>query len=370
MSPKKGLVLVTGGAGFIGSHTVDKFIEKGFSVRIMDNLTSHEGKWPKYVNKKAQKVIGDVTNILDWEKALIDVTYVVHLAGIMDFHLEFSRFFQNNTVGTANLYEVIVKNSLPVNKVVIASTQFVYGYGRWKCKTHAIVHPKEVSDMLKKQKHWDPVCPICSKNVTYLKNKEDHVDPPNQYAISKYTQELIGLKLGKTHNVPTVALRYSIVHGPRQNIKNPYSGALRIFAIQMLANRPITLFEDGKNLRDFVSVYDVANANYLATIKPKSDYNVYNVGGGKAYTINQLADMIANKLNKKLLFSTGSFRQGDIRHAVSDISKIKEIGWKPIHTEEESIEKFIKWLKIHKTSSDQVGRTLTEMRQKGIVVAI
>lgn len=366
----KGLVLVTGGAGFIGSHTVDLFIKNGYRVRILDNLKNHDNKWPSYLNKKAQKLKGDVRNIDDWEKALKGVNIVIHLAAAMDFHLEFSNFFQTNTVGTANLYEAIVAKSLPVKKVVIASSQFVYGYGRWKCKTHGIVHPAEVDEKLKKKGHWDPVCPICGAEVSYLKNKEAHVDPPNQYAISKYTQELIGLRIGKIHNIPTTALRYSIAHGERQSVKNLYSGALRVFALQIKNNQKILLFEDGQMLRDFVSVKDVARANYLVATNPKSNYEVYNVGGGKAYSIKQLAEMLAKQLNRKLKFELGSFRHGDIRHAVSDISKIEKIGWKPKITERQNVEEFLYWLSLHRVSAKSVNSVFAEMKKKGVLKKI
>lgn len=364
----KDLVLITGGAGFIGSHTVDLFIKKGYRVRILDNLINHNNRWPRYVNKKALKCEGDVRNIKDWEKVLKGVKYVIHLAATMDYHLEFSNFFQTNTVGTANLYEVIVAKSLPIKKIVIASTQFVYGYGRWKCKSHGIVHTVGVSEKNKKQGQWDPICPICGREISYQKNTEDHVDPFNQYAISKYTQELIGLRLGKIHSIPTTALRYSIVHGARQSVTNLYSGALRVFALQIQNNQKILLFEDGKMLRDFVSVKDVARANYLTAIKSESNYEAYNVGGGVPYSIMELAKMIAKELNKKLKFELGSFRHGDIRHAVSDISKIAKIGWKPKINEIENIREFLTWLNLHNVSAKSVDNVFEEMKNKGILL--
>ncbi len=364
---EKELVLITGGAGFIGSHTVDLFLKKGYQVRILDNLKSHGGKWPKYVNKKAQKMVGDVRNLSDWEEGLKDVSIIIHLAAIMDFHLEFSNYFLVNTVGTANLYEIIVAKGLPIKKVVIASSQFVYGFGRWKCKIHGITHPGEVNEESKKQGRFDPSCPICGGNINYLKDKENHVDPTNQYAISKYTQELVGIRLGKIHKIPTVALRCSIVHGARQSVKNLYSGALRVFALQIQNDQKILLFEDGNMLRDFVSVKDVARAYYLAATNPKSDYQVYNVSGGKAYTIKELAQMVAKELGKNLKFELGSYRVGDVRHEVSDISKIREIGWRPRHSEAESIKDFLAWLNLHNVSPKSVDNVFAEMKKKGVL---
>ena len=367
---QKNLVLVTGGAGFIGSHTVDLFSKKGYRVRILDNLINHDDRWPNYVNKKALKCKGDVRNIKDWEKALKGVSYVIHLAAIMDYHLEFSNFFHINTVGTANLYEVIVAKRLPIKKVVIASSQFVYGFGRWKCKIHGIVHLSSVPEENKKHRLWDPVCPICDQVASYQKNKETHVDPINQYAISKYTQEIIGIRLGKIHNIPTTVLRYSIVHGARQSVKNLYSGALRVFALQIRDNQKILLFEDGEMLRDFVSVKDVARANYLTALKTKSNYEVYNVGGGVPYSIKELAEMVARQLHKKLKFELGSFRHGDIRHSVSDISKIEKIGWKPKVKEIQNIREFLSWLNLQNVSVKSVDSVFDEMKKKGILKKI
>lgn len=364
----KPLVLVTGGAGFIGSHTVDLLIEKGYRVRVLDNLSSQVNKkWPTYLHKKTEKIKGDVRNINDWEKALKGVTYVIHLAALMDFHLEFSKFFDTNTTGTANLYEAIVANRFPIKKVVVASTQFVYGHGVWKCLKHGKVHPSPPTELQLKKHEWDPKCPICKEEIKYLKNKESHIDPPNQYAISKYTQELISFKLGKIHNIPSTALRYSIVHGDRQSISSLYSGALRVFTLQIKDNKKILLFEDGQMLRDFVSVNDVARANIFVMESQDSNYEAYNVGGGKSYTIQSLAEMISEELGKTFTYELGSYREGDIRHAVSDISKIKKLGWKPQNSEKSSIKLFIEWVKKHKQVKNKVDSVFSEMKKKGIL---
>ena len=179
----------------------------------------------------------------------------------MDLLPDFSRFFSINTVGTSNLYEAIVSHNLPIKKIIVASSQFVYGQGKWYCKTHKQVFPKDRKDSDLRRGNWDPTCPICGKEIVVKKNTEDHFDPPNQYAISKFTQELIALRLGKLYNIPSVALRYSIVHGSRQTVKSAYSGALRQFVLTLLAGEKIAVYEDGKQLRDFVSVKDVATAH-------------------------------------------------------------------------------------------------------------
>lgn len=345
---KKMKVLVTGGAGFIGSHTCDLLLKKGYQVRILDNLSpkTHNNKWPEYLDPRIEKIKGDVRKKKDWETALEGVSYVIHLAAWMDLMPEFSKFFSINVVGTANLYETIVSKQLPIKKIVVASSQFVYGQGRWKCQKDGIVYPEDRTESDLENGIWDPKCPKCQGQITSLTNTEDYQNPPNQYAISKYTQELMAIKLGQLHQIPSTALRYSIVHGGRQTLKNVYSGALRIFALQLASGQNPTIFEDGKQIRDYVSVKDVALANVLVMESPEADFEVYNVGGGKAYSVIELAKKIAKQLKVKVDFkASGNYRKGDIRHACSGIEKLKKLGWKPQSSEEENIKEFLKWFK-------------------------
>lgn len=360
-------VLISGGAGFIGSHTADLLLTNGYEVRVLDNLSSKglEGKWPSYLNKRIERIKGDVRFKKDWEKALKDVDYVIHLAALMDILPEFSKFFDTNAVGTANLYEVIVAKKLPIKKIVVASSQFVYGQGSWRCQKDGIVYPdgRDEKDLTKGK--WDPVCPVCKNKIEYLDNNENKVDPPNQYAISKYTQELIALKLGRIYKIPSVALRYSIVHGARQSIKNLYSGALRQFVLYLMFNKQIGVYEDGNQLRDFVSVKDVAMANLIVMENQKADYQVFNVGGGKNYTVIELAKMVGKIMKKKVdVIKSGEYRVGDIRHGVSSITKLNKLGWIPKHQEEENIKDFIKWVKSLKPTIDLVEKGINELKKK------
>lgn len=366
------LVLISGGAGFIGSHTADLLLKKGYKVRILDNLSpkTHDGKWPKYLDKRIEKIKGDVRNKKDWEKALKGVSYVIHLAAWMDYMPEFSKFFSINVVGTSNLYEVIVSRKLPIKKVVVASSQFVYGQGKWRCKKDGIVFPKDRKDADLQRGIWNPKCPKCGGSIVSLPNLENYENPPNQYAISKYTEELVAIKLGKLYGIPSTALRYSIVHGPRQTIKNLYSGVLRTFVLQMLNNENPTIFEDGMQIRDFVSVKDVASANLIAMESSKTDFEVYNVGGGKAYTVNDLVRMVALELNinKIKLEPNGNYRVGDIRNAFSDISKLKKLGWRPQISEKENIREFIKWAMTVKTFNIQLlTKSISKLIKLGVV---
>ena len=264
------------------------------------------------------------------------------------------------------MYEIIVEYKLPIKKIVIASSQFVYGEGLWHCKKHGNVFPKQRNLEDLENGDWDPACPICGEKITPLLNLETNQDPPNQYAISKYAQELIGLKLGRLYQIPTVALRYSIVHGSRQSFKNAYSGALRIFTLKMLQGEAPPVYEDGQSLRDYVSVKDVARANLIVLEEKKANFEVFNVGSGKVYTVLELAKMIGEvlKVNIKPKI-TREFRLGDIRHAVSDISKLKNLGWEPEVSEKDAITEYIEWIKKQKITKDSVNLSEKHLREVG-----
>lgn len=366
----KGKVLIIGGAGFIGSHTADELFQRSYKIRILDNLSpkTHFGKWPDYLNPKFEKIKGDVRNKSALLKSLKGMDYVIHLAAQMDLMPDYSTFFDVNVTSTALLYELIVAQKLPIKKVIVGSSQFVYGEGRWQCQTDGVVYPKmRVLSQLDKG-IWDPVCPQCYGKITLLLLKETHQDPPNQYAISKYTQELIALKLGRLNKIPSVAMRYSIVHGPRQSLKNAYSGALRIFTLKILKGEAPSIFEDGLQLRDYVSVYDVSRANVNVLEHEKANYENFNVGGGMGYTVLELAQILDRVSNIDItLKPSGQFRLGDIRHAVSDISKLKSIGWKPKDNEEGIIKEYFTWVKTQKLGIDYVSLAEKQMKKTGVL---
>lgn len=367
----KGRVLITGGAGFIGSHTADLFFSQGYEVVILDNLSEpvHDGtgQWPEYLKSEYTKIKGDVSSKAAWEEALPGVTHVVHLAAYQDLLPVFSRFASTNVVGTANLYEVIVEKKLPIQKVVVASSQFVYGEGKYKCTKHGVVFPVGRRDEDLQKREWDVKCPVCQDNVERLELTEDHQDPRNQYSITKYTQELLGLRLGKLYNIPTNAMRYSIVQGARQSYRNNYSGALRLFVTRMSLGIAPIIFEDGGQLRDYVSVHDVAAAN-LAALESEEIYENYNVGGGKAYAVIEFAKAVEQVLGTNVGFElTGEYRVGDTRHSVSDISKLKRLGWSPQGNIEQSIQEYRDWIKDVKLDPDAILSASKRLRESGAV---
>src|SRR5437016_1742539 len=281
-------ILVTGGAGFIGSHTVDALLAAGHDVRILDSFEKpvHLKGRPADLAEDAEVLEGDVRVKEDWERALTGVEAVYHLAAYQDYLPDFSKFFHVNSVGTALLYEVVVERKIPLRKVVVASSQAVYGEGKYRCGNlrcpWATRGEACLPDLRPLQQlvggHWDHRCPACGEVLGPQPTDESVVNPQNQYALSKYAQELTALHLGKRYGIPTVAMRYSIVQGPRQSFYNAYSGACRIFCLSYFLGRRPVVYEDGRQIRDFVNIRDVVAANLLV-LESAADDRVFNVGG-------------------------------------------------------------------------------------------
>lgn len=364
-------ILVTGGAGFIGSHTVDLLLQQGHRVRILDNLTPPvhvEGKIPDYVPRDAEFILGDVRDRAAWERALDGVDAVFHFAAYQDYLTDFSKFFHVNTVGTALLYEIVVENKLPIQKVVVASSQATYGEGKYECAKDAVQYPplRPVEQLMRRE--WEPRCPVCGNTMTSLITDEGRVHPHNQYAMSKYTQEMLALNFGRRYNIPSVALRFSIVQGPRQSFRNAYSGVLRIFTTRLLSDHAPICYEDGQQLRDYVSVHDVARANVLVMQDPRADDQVFNVGGGRAISVVEYARLVARKIGKDIAPEIpGQFRFGDTRHIVSDIGKLRALGWEPRVALADIVDEYIAWASAQPDVRDYYVDAERDMLARGTI---
>ena len=366
----KGLALVTGGAGLIGSHTVDALLRAGYRVRVLDNLTQpiHPSptQWPDYLPKEAERVRGDVRSRDDWHTALRGVDVVIHLAAHQDLLPSFSQFFHVNSVGTALLYELIVAERLSVRKVVVASSQFVYGEGRYRCANDGVVFPEGRAPQRLATGLWEPICPTCGGVVESLPLLETHANPRNQYAIAKYSQELMATVVGRNYGIPSVAMRYSIVQGARQSFRNAYSGVLRIFTLQMLRDLAPSVFEDGGQQRDYVNVEDVARANLIAVERDEANFQVLNVGGGRGYSVREFAGTVAEVLGKQIAPNIlGEYRVGDTRHSVSDISKLQALGWLPTKMPRDSVRDYLDWIRQQNLDKDYAGEALAMLRKTG-----
>lgn len=364
-------VLITGGAGFIGSHTADLLLNKDYEITIIDSLNpkTHNDEFPIYLNKNFNLVRGSVLDEKLMTKLIANTDYIIHLAAEMDLNPDFKLFMDVNVGGTALIYEIIIKNKFNIKKILIASSQFVYGEGRWVCKEHDIFTPSNRSEVDLENQKWNHLCPICKKEADFMPNTEDYVNPGNHYSLSKYFQELLSIRLGLLYNIQTVAIRYSIVHGPRQSLKNTYSGALRNFAISLKLNKELATFEDNYSERDFISVYDVANANVF--LLESNEIGVFNLGGQNTYSVKSLAQILAQKMQKNLIFSDEiEYRVGDIRHAISSTKKLLNIGWDYISNEEEAINEYIDWFLTQEIDIDKFQQTQINIRKTGIVKKI
>lgn len=364
-------ILVTGGAGFIGSHTVDLLLQKGHHVRILDNLTPPvhvDGTLPAYVPRDAEFILGDVRDRAAWERALQGIDAVFHFAAYQDYLTDFSKFFHVNTVGTALLYEIIVEKKLPVQKVVVASSQSVYGEGKYACATDGAQYPPLRPLAQLERRDWEPRCPVCGEAMTPVVTDESQTHPHNQYAMSKYTQEMLALNFGQRYGIPSVAQRFSITQGPRQSFRNAYSGVLRIFATRLLSDRAPVCYEDGGQRRDYVSVYDVARANVLVMEDARANGQVFNVGGGRAITVKEYANVIARALGKPIEPGIpGEFRFGDTRHIISDISKLRALGWAPQVPLEKIVAGYIEWAREQPDVRDYYADAEREMKARGTI---
>ena len=341
-------VLVTGGAGFIGSHTVDLLLQRGHEVRILDSLQPrvHPGGKPPWLPDAAELHQGDVVNRADMEHALQGVDLVFHLAAYQDYMTDFSSFVHTNTESTALLFELIVNRNLPVRKIVFASSQAVSGEGRYHCQEHGTVRPalRPLSQL--RRGDWELHCPYCDRYMTPQLIDEGTISPHTTYGISKYAIEMLADKLGRRYAIPTVCMRYTYVQGPRNSFYNAYSGIARIFALRLLHGLPPVCFEDGLQLRDYVNVCDVARANVLVMEDERANCRVFNVGGGRAVTVLEFARLMLQEFGSDLEPEVpGEFRLGDTRHTVSDISALRTLGWEPTVPVEQNVREYVAWMR-------------------------
>ena len=289
-------ILVTGGAGFIGSHTVDALVARGHQVRILDSLEKpvHQHGKPSYLNPAAEFVQGDVTQREDWLRGARGRRGRVPFRGLPGLSPGLQQVLprERGRDGAA-LRAAGGARSSPVRKVVVASSQAVYGEGRHRCPNGQIVYPGLRSEERLRAGRFEVPCPDGAGETQWLPTDETVVNPQNQYALSKHAQEQIALQLGKRYGIPSVAMRYSIVQGPRQSFWNAYSGACRVFCLSFHVGRVPPIYEDGLQVRDFVNVHDVVDANLRVLEDARADGKAFNVGGGRAYSVAEFAGIVA-----------------------------------------------------------------------------
>ncbi len=364
-------VLITGGAGFIGSHTADALLARGIEVTILDSLEKpvHQKGKPSYLSPKFRFFEGDVRSRDLMLKALNGVDAVIHLAAYQDYLPDFSKFFSVNSVGTALLYELIVEKKLPIRKIVVASSQAVAGEGLYRNSSGDVFAPqiRTLADL--ESGRWDFSDPATGESLTCIPTPETHANPQNQYALSKHSQETMAIAFGKRYDIPTAVARYSIVQGARQSFYNSYSGACRIFSLSYFFGKAPTIYEDGRQVRDFVNIADAVDANLILLIDDRAAGSVYNVGGGEPVTVAEFCTVVATEYGHDRLKPAipGWFRFGDTRHSVSDISNLRALGWKPSKSIQESVAEYHAYLEAQTDVEDILEFASKNMRALNVV---
>ncbi len=369
-------ILITGGAGFIGSNLALKLAEKGHVVTVLDNLSEQiHGKNSELLNTIIDQVHfikGDVRNAEDWMKALKNQEVVVHLAaetGTGQSMYEVQKYTEVNINGTAIFLDYLVNEKHSIQKVVIASSRAIYGEGKYNCEEHGIIYPNErkENDLLKGE--FEPKCPVCNTDLMVLLTDENSkIHPSSVYGITKQNQEQMVLNVCQSINIPAVAFRYQNVYGPGQSLKNPYTGILSIFSTQIKNGNDLNIFEDGLESRDFVFIDDVVNATILGIEKEEADFEVFNVGSGKGTTVLEVAESLKkyyqSDINIKI---SGNFRLGDIRHNVADLSKIEnKLGFYPKVDFQSGIRQFAGWVNQQVIQHDYYSQSIQELKDKGL----
>ena len=364
-------ILVTGGAGFIGSYVVDELIQHGYDVRVLDNLSAsiNEGKLPQWFNKKAKFVKGDVRKKKDWAKALEGVDAVVNLPAYMDSRSDFSTYVRTNIESIALIFEVIVENKLPVRKIISASSQAAYGLGKYHCASHGDMYPPLRSEENLQKGKWDVFCETCGCSMSPISEKEtDTLLPQNPYGISKRAGEELLMNLGRRYGIASVALRFSIVLGPRQSFKHFYSGALRAFSVNVLSGDPIKMNEDGKQTRDFVHVKDVASAHRIVLENPIADFQIYNVGSGEVTKIIDLAETVSQEAGVGFVPSLGNrYRVGDARHSNMDISALRSLGWSPKYKMRDAVGEYVARVRQFGGLRERLEENYAKLSKEGVL---
>ncbi|HYG35461.1 MAG TPA: SDR family NAD(P)-dependent oxidoreductase [Clostridia bacterium] len=368
-------ILITGGAGFIGSHLVDELLASGYEVRVFDCLSSQVhgpgGQRPEYLDAEAELVVGDVRDQEALRQALKGVDAVFHLAamvGVGQSMYEVSKYTSVNNEGTANLLQVLIEK--PVEQLVVASSMSLYGEGLYQTPTGDLLAGTERSLPQLKARDWE-LHSLDGEILTPVPTPETKAPAlASIYALSKYDQERMCLLVGRAYQIPTVALRFFNVYGTRQALSNPYTGVMAIFASRLMNGNAPMIFEDGLQQRDFVSVRDVARACRLAMEAPGAAGHVLNIGSGNHYTIKDLARRIAAVMGREDIAHeiTGKYRVGDVRHCFADISLAQRlIGYEPQVSLEEGLTELVSWLE-GQVAVDRVDQASAELSARGLTV--
>lgn len=374
MSNKKyNKILVTGGAGLIGSFLVDELIRKGYQVRILDNLEDqvHQAKLPNYLNKKAKFILGDIRDYEVFKESIQGIDAIFHLAasvGVSQSNYQIKKYVDVNIGATANLLDILVNTKNQVKKLIIISSMTSYGEGNYQCRKCGVVRPPLREESQLNKKDWNLYCPNCGLEVEAIPTNEEALDCPNSiYGLSKKYQQDMSLLIAKLYSIPTVVFRGFNIYGPRQSLSNPYTGVTAMFISRLKNNKEAIIYEDGYQTRDFVSVHDVVDAFILSLEKDEANYQVFNIGSGTKTSILEIANVLSKLLGKKKLTRVNhEFRKNDIRNCFADITKLKKLlGWEPKISLEAGLKELVEWSETQ-TADDNFSQARKELESKGL----
>jgi dTDP-L-rhamnose 4-epimerase len=366
-------ILVTGGAGFIGSHLVDRLLASGHEIRVLDSLDAqvHDGV-PDYLSSEAELVVGDVRDRDVVSRSLLGVDAIVHLAaavGVGQSMYEIERYTSVNAIGAAVVLESAIGVRDRIAKAVVASSMSIYGEGLYRCPvqgTHVLPPPRPAAQLV--ERRWEPECPSCGAPLEPLPTPETKpLQPTSIYAVGKRDHEEMFLSWGRAYDVPTTALRFFNVYGPRQALSNPYTGVAAIFASRLLNGRPPIVFEDGRQSRDFVHVSDIASGIEAALHPGSGDGEALNLGTGRSVSILEVAAALASGLGVAIQPDIlGDYRAGDIRHCFAAIDRARElIGFSPSVAFEDGMRELTEWLS-GRSAEDRVDEATAALRSRGL----
>ncbi len=371
-------ILITGGAGFIGSSLTNYLIADGYKVRVLDSLSPQiHGDIPETsslflnLHSDVEFIRGSVTNRDDLMGALDGINTVVHLAaetGTGQSMYAIQHYSDVNIGGTALLLDLIANKSLPIKKIIVASSRAVYGEGKYKCTQHGFIYPSSRLSKDLERGDFEVHCPLCGVTAELVSTDEESLlHPTSVYGVTKLTQEQLVLNVGHALDISSIAFRYQNVYGPGQSLLNPYTGILSIFSTRIRSKSTINIFEDGKESRDFVYIDDVVSITAKAVKYKKPIVDVFNVGSGSSTDVLSIAKTLQKLLGIEVPTSvSGQFRVGDIRHNYADLTKIRKFfGFEPSVSIEQGLARFVDWVKAQKIEADRYDESLQEMKSKG-----
>jgi len=371
-------ILITGGAGFIGSRLCEKLFDQGNNITVLDNLSKQiHGNGESFlfnkIKDKCTFIKGDVRDKNDWAHAIKNQEIIIHLAaetGTGQSMYEVEKYTNVNVIGTSHMLEILANSNHNVKKIIVASSRSIYGEGKYNCKTHGVQYPSKRKEEDMKKGEFNPKCSMCNSSLNVLPTDEQSkIHPSSIYGINKQQQEQMVMLMGESLSIPSIAFRYQNVYGPGQSLSNPYTGILSIFSTRILNGNDLDIYEDGEETRDFVYIEDAVDATILGIEKEEANGNIFNVGSGVSTRVLDVANTLKRLYNSEINITvSGKFRLGDIRHNFADLSKSKDIlGFTPKYNFERGITEFVNWVKTQEVMEDKYEKSIQQLKNKGLM---